>query len=192
MKSFADFFNEAMSEAFEKYKEYLQQECANYKNAMQNANAAAQTAWGLCMASTDEEKLHCFENAAKTGYTPALYELGLWYRDGRGGNGSTDENKAVEYFKQAASKHYMPAKYALCLHEIKSLKDSGVNKEAVDILTNAMKMGLQCAQMQLMLKYPNAKFEQAKTMADVGFEPAIVMLGSKYLNDMIKEIYVIH
>lgn len=188
MKSFYDFFNEEMNKipkiVCEKYKEYCRQE-------MEKQCAPFFTAWGLLMPPNSEERFDYFKRAADAGYPPALYELGLFYQggqNGQGGNGNIDEDKAVECFKKSASKGYLPAQYALCLHEIKALKDKeGSNKEAVDMLVNAMEKVFQYVQMQMALKYPNSSFEQAKNMADVGFEPAIIMLGTTYLNDMMEK-----
>ncbi len=92
----------------------------------------------------------CFLRAAALGYIPAIYNIGIIYRDGMGMN--VDYAEATRYLKQAAEQGYANAQNALAVMILDGTAE-GAYDLAINWLTRAANQNLAEAQFNLGMLY---------------------------------------
>lgn len=92
----------------------------------------------------------CFLRAGALGCIPAIYNIGIIYRDGIGVNVNSAE--AARYLKQAAEKGYANAQNALAVMILDGTAD-GAYDLAINWLTRAANQNLAEAQFNLAILY---------------------------------------
>lgn len=188
MKTLQDFVREEMNgvmqNACKKYGEYIAGECKNWERNMKTACAAFGTAQGLWMNADTKGRFESFKEAADNGYAPALYELGICYRDGKGT--AENKDKAEKCFGQAIQKGYIPAHYALCVNNLKHDREkcSDIVQKFIDSLLKGMEQVYTLAQIEVAQQNQGGGFDNCKALADIGYAPAIFSLGTQYLGDL--------
>ena len=106
-------------------------------------------------AADDNLAFKYFEKAAEQGYAPAIYNLAIYYKFGKGVSQNCD--KAFELYSKAAEQGVASAQYKLALHYENG---SGVKKDIVKAFewySKAAKHGHAKAQYVLAIFYDNGE-----------------------------------
>lgn len=155
------------------------------------------TAWN---ANTDQVGLAraftYFERAAAAGYTPAIFELGVAYRDGRGVQ--KDDTKAMKYFRECVAQGDTKCMHSLALLLNARAKTPDETKEVVSLWKRAAELGDMNSLYAVALLYLEGTKEKKdlargldflERAANAGEPYSAYLMGAQYDFEHVSRLY---